>query len=151
MRSPHQDSVEFHQTADAVFEAALAVAQNNKTFRILAVHTSGRRLILREHSKFSNSKFHRLSVDGHGEGSQLHLVVGTDPRNPKAMLDGRANAKSLKTYVSAVQGVLDGSAPATATPVADHYLQKKTEVPWTDASQDPDIELDGNILAVYGL
>jgi len=66
-------------------------------------------------------------------------------------LDGRANEKALKTYLEAVQGAVDGSAPAPATPVANHYLQKKNEVPWVDPGQDPEIELDENILALYGL
>ena len=151
MRSPHQDAVTFSHPADEVFQAALGVAQGTKSNRVLAVHNGGRKLMLREKPKMSNAKFVQLQVEDQGGESKLHLVVGTDPRTPKALLDGRANAKSLKAYVAAVQGALDGSAPAPATPVADHYLQKKTEVPWVDPAQDPEVELDGNILAVYGL
>ena len=34
--------------------------------------------------------------------------------------------------------------------MADHYLQKKTEVPWVDPAQDPQIELDGSRVEVVG-
>lgn len=151
MRSVKQDSVTFAQPADAVFQAALGVVQNTKNHHVLAVHNEGRKLVVREKPKMSNPKFLQLWVEEQGGGSQLHVVVGTDPRTPKALLDGRANDKVLKGYLGDVQGALDGSAPVQVTPVANHYLQKKTEVPWEDATQDPQIELDGNILAVYGL
>lgn len=79
-------------------------------------------------------------------------MVGTDPRTPKALMDGKANDKSLKKYLESVQGALNGSVPAPVTPVANHYLQKKTEVPWTDPNADPQIEFDGNFVATaYGL
>lgn len=151
MRSVKQDSVAFSQPADAVFQAALGVVQNTKSHHVLAVHNEGRKLVVREKPKMSNPKFLQVWVEQQGEGSQLHVVVGTDPRTPKALLDGRANDKLLKGYVGDVRGALDGSTPVQVTPVANHYLQKKTEVPWEDATQDPQIELDGNILALYGL
>ncbi len=151
MRAPKQDAVTISQPADAVFTAALGVAQNTKNLRILAVHNEGRKLVLREKPKMSNPKFLQLWVVESGGASELRVVVGTDPRSPKALLDGRANGKFLQSFVDSVNGALDGSAPAPVTPVANHYVQKKDEVPWEDPEQDPQIELDGNLLAMYGL
>lgn len=151
MRAVRQESITIPQPADAVFQAALGVVQNNKSSHILAVHGEARKLIVREKAKMSNPKFQRIFVEDKGAESQLHLVVGTDPRSPKALLDGKANDKALKKFVEAVQGALNGSAPAPVTPVANHYVQKKTEVPWTDPAQEPEVELDGNFLAQYGL
>ncbi|QIK74770.1 hypothetical protein [Nocardioides piscis] len=151
MRSPKQDSAAFTQAPEAVFEAALGVLQNAGNMTLLAAHNGGRRLIARERPKMSNAKFLDIRVEGDAGAAQLHVTVGTDPRTPKAMLDGKANAKVLKNYVASVRGAVDESSPAPASPVADHCLQKKTEVPWADAGQDPEIELDGNIRAAYGL
>ena len=151
MRAPRHETVTLNQTPDAVFEAVLGVAQNAKNVRILAVHNQGRKLVLREKAKMSNAKFQQIWVEEQGSGSQLNIVVGTDPRTQKALLDGKANEKSLKKYVEAVQAVLGGSVSAPVTPVENHYLAQKTEVPWEDPEQDPQIELDGNILAMYGL
>lgn len=151
MRAPQHETITLQQPAGDVFDAALGVMQQAKNVRILAVHNGGRKLVGRERSKMSNPKFLQVWLDEDGGGTQMHVVVGTDPRSPKAMLDGRANGKSLGRYVEAVRGALDGSAPAPATPVADHYVQKKDEVPWTDPDQDPEIELDGNFVAMYGL
>ncbi|WP_375001373.1 hypothetical protein [Aeromicrobium sp. CTD01-1L150] len=151
MRAARHDSIDFSQPADTVFQAALGVQQNTKNVVVLAVHNEGRKLVVREKSMMSNRKFHQVWVEEKDAGSTLNVVVGTDPRTPKAMMDGKANDKSLKKYLQAVQGAVDGSAPAPVTPVANHYLQKKTEVPWTDPDADPEIELDGNIVAMYGL
>lgn len=151
MRSVKQDSVTVSQSANAAFEAALGVVQHAKNHQLLAAHNEGRKLVVREKSKMSNPKFLQIWVEEKGEGAVLHVVVGTDPRTPKALLDGRANDKTLKAYVANVQGAVSGSAPAPATPVANHYLQKKAEVPWEDPDQSPQIELDGNVLALYGL
>lgn len=151
MRSVQQESLTVPQPAGEVFEAALGVAQNASNVRILAVHTGGRKLVVRERSKMSNPKFIQAWVEGDAGPSQLHVTVGTDPRSPKALLDGRANQKSLSRFLDDVRGALDGSRPVAAAPVADHFVQKKTEVPWTDPAQDPEIELDGNFLAMYAL
>ena len=148
MRAPQNDTIAIASAPEAVFDAALGVAQNTKNLRILAVHTGGRKLVLREAPKMSNPKFINVWVEGEGPQAQLNLVVGTDPRTPKALLDGRANGKTLKSFVERVQVALDGSAPAPSSPVADHYVQKKTEVAWADPDQDPQIELDGNIVAI---
>lgn len=150
MRSAQQESVTIAASADAVFQAALGVAQQTKAVEVLAVHNEARKLVAREKGRMSNAKFYQVLVEEQGEGAQLHAVVGTDPRAPKALLDGKMNSRALGKYVESVRGAADGSAPAPATPVANHYLQKKTEVPWEDGSQDPQIELDGNILAMYG-
>lgn len=151
MRSAHQESIAISKPADAVFQAALGVAQNTKNACILAVHNEGRKLVVREKPKMSNAKFQQIWVEDKGDSAQLNVVVGTDPRTPKALMDGKFNEKSLKKYLENVQAALDGSAPAPVTPVSNHYLAKKTEVPWEDPEQDPQIELDGNILALYGL
>lgn len=150
MRSIHQDSVTYSESADTVFQAALGVVQNTKNIQLLAVHNEGRKLVVREKGKFSNPKLHQLMVEEQGPGSVLYLIVGTDPRSPKALMDGKANERAAKKYLEKVQGALDGSAPAAANPVSNHYLQKKSEVPWHDHEQDPEIELDGNFLAMYG-
>lgn len=151
MRSVKQDTVAFAQSADTVFQAALGVVQNAKNHHVLAAHNEGRKLVVREKPKMSNPKFLQVWVEEAGASARVQVAVGTDPRTPKALLDGRANNKFLKGFVADVQAALDGSAPAPATPVPNHFLQKKTEVPWTDPQQDPEIELDGNILALYGL
>lgn len=148
MRAPQQDTIAIASPPEAVFDAVLGVTQNTKNLRILAVHTGGRKIVVREAPKMSNPKFINVWVGGEGAQAQLHITVGTDPRTPKALLDGRANGKTLKGFVDRVQAALDGSAAAPSTPVADHYLQKKTEVAWEDPEQDPQIELDGNFVAV---
>lgn len=151
MRSARQDSITFPEPPEAVFRAALGVVQNAKNATLLAAHNGGCRLIAREKAKMSNPKFFNVRVVGEAGASQLHVAVGTDPRTPKAMLDGKANERSLKNYLESVRGALDGSSPAPASPVTDHFVQKKAEMPWSDPNQDPAIELDGNIRAVYGL
>lgn len=148
MRAPRQETVTISASPDAVFDAALGVTQNNKSANILAVHVDGRKLVAREKAKLSNPKFHQIVVEGDGQQSQLSVVVGSDPRSQKALMDGKANDKSLKKFLENVQAALNGSEPAQSTPVANHFLQKKTEVPWTDPEQDPEIDLDGNFVAV---
>lgn len=148
MRAARQETIALTASPDAVFDAVLGVTQNNKNAKILAVHNEGRKLVAREKAKLSNPKFHQIVVEGDGEQSQLVVVVGSDPRSTKALMDGKANEKSLKKLVESVQAAIDGSEPAPSTPVANHYLQKKTEVPWTDPAQDPEIDLDGNFVAV---
>lgn len=151
MRSARHDNVVLAEPPEVVFRAALGVVQNAGNATVLAVHNGGRRLIVREKPKMSNAKFLVISVGSEAGSSELRVAVGTDPRTPRALLDGRANEKSLKSYLERVRGALDGSAPAPASPVADHFLQKGAEVPWSDPNQDPEIELDGNIRAAYGL
>ena len=150
MRSPRYESHPIQASPDDVFRAALGVAQNEKSARILAVHNGGRKLVFRERAKLSNPKFFQVWVEDNGAESELNIAVGSDPRSPKALLDGRANQKSLTAFVQKARGVLQGSGSAPVTEVSDHFLQKKTEVPWTDPNQDPEIELDGNFLALYG-
>lgn len=151
MRQAKEASIQMSHDAGQVFEAAVGVVQGAKGRRILAVHNEGRKLVVREKSKFSNPKFVLVGVASGGVGSQLHVVVGTDPRTPSALLDGTMNDRALKKFVEGVQAVLDGSAPAPASPVSNHYLKKKTQVPWLDPNQEPEIELGGNLRAVYGL
>lgn len=151
MRAAKTESVQLTEAPDAVFQAALGVVQNNKKSQVLAVHTGGRKLVVREKALMSNPKFQYVWVDDSDGSTQLRIAVGSDPRSSGALMDGKANEKSLKAFVEGVRGALSGSAPAPASPVADHYLQKKTEVPWTDPEQDPDIELDGNFKAMFAL
>lgn len=151
MRQAKEASIQMSHDAGQVFEAAVGVVLGAKGRRILAVHNEGRKLVVREKSKFSNPKFVLVGVASGGVGSQLHVVVGTDPRTPSALLDGTMNDRALKKFVEGVQAVLDGSAPAPASPVSNHYLKKKTQVPWLDPNQEPEIELGGNLRAVYGL
>ncbi|MFT4289432.1 hypothetical protein [Nocardioides sp.] len=84
-------------------------------------------------------------------GATLNVAVGTDPRTPKALLDAKFNGSSLAKLVENIQAVLAGTASAPVTPVPNHYLQGKEQVAWTDPNEDPQIELDGNLLALYGL
>ena len=151
MRSVRHDSTSFAEPPEVVFRAALGVVQHAGNATLLAAHNGGGRLIVREKPKMSNAKFLDVRVEPEEGLTRLRVAVGTDPRTPKALLDGRANEKSLKSYLERVRGALDGSNPAPASPVADHFVQKKAEVPWTDPGQDPEIELDGNIRAAYGL
>lgn len=151
MRQAKEASTQLPQEAHVVFEAALGVVQSAKGRQILAVHNEGRKLVVREKSAFSNPKIVLVSVGSGATGSQLHVVVGADPRTPSALMDGVLNERALKKFVSSVQSALDGSVPAPASPVSNHYLQRKTEVPWTDPSREPEIELGGNLLALYGL
>ncbi len=148
MRAARTEIIAFSASPDAVFDAVLGVTQHNKSASILAVHTQGRKLVAREKGKLSNPKFHQIVVEGDDAQAQLVVVVGSDPRSQKALMDGKANEKSLKKLVESVQAALDGSEPAPSTPVTNHYMQKKTEVPWADPTQDPEIELDGNFVAV---
>lgn len=151
MRQVKEVSTLLKQDPGAVFEAALGSAQAVKSRRILAVHNEGRRLIFREKSRLSNPKIVVVKVDATASGAEFHVVVGSDPRTPSAVLDGVMNDKALKKFVEGVSLVLGGSSSAPVTPVTNHYLQKKVEVPWVDATREPEIELDGNLLAIYGL
>ena len=141
MRSVRQSSTTMTGSTDDVFAAALGVVQHSKNLAILAVHTEGRLLVALDKAKMSNAKIYVVSVEQVGHQATLHLAVGTDPRTQKALLDGRANDKAAGRYVEGVRGALDGTAPAPATPVANHYVQKKDQVPWTDPDVEPDIDL----------
>ncbi len=149
MRASCQKSVAVSVSADEAFHTALGVVQNTKNLDILAVHNEARKLVAFEKSKMSNPKIYVLAVE---EGAQptLHLAVGTDPRVRKALLDGKFNEKSAGRFVEGFQGALDGSAPAPATPVPNHYVQKKTQVPWTDPNEEPDIDLGFSWLGLAG-
>ncbi|WP_141782423.1 hypothetical protein [Nocardioides albertanoniae] len=151
MRDTREMSVEVPESADAVFDAFLGVFQSTKSCKILAVHCEGRRLVIREKPWYSNPRFTLVAVDESGPGSQFHVVVGADPRTPAAILDGRLNARALTKLLVRVRAAVDGSEPAPASPVDNYYLQKKTQVPWVDVEQPPEIELGGNVLAMYGL
>lgn len=136
--------------ADETFHAALGVVQNTKNLAILAVHNEGHKLVALEKSKMSNPKIYVIAVDGQGAESTLQLAVGTDPRVRKAMMDGKFNEKSAGRFVAAMNGALDGTAPAPATAVANHYMQKKSQVPWTDPNVEPDIDLGFSWLGLVG-
>lgn len=151
MSSDRQETVSFPQPADAVFQALLGVVQNTKGTQILAAHNEGRILVFREKTMWSNPKIHVLAVKEQAGTSQLFASVETDPRGQKALMDGSMNQKSLNKLLEGVRAAVDGTAPVTATPVANHYLQKKNEIPWEDPEQPPDIELGGNFRAMYNL
>lgn len=141
MRAPHQTDVSISSPADTVFDGALGVVQNTKNVRILAVHTEGRKLVAFEKSKMSNPKIFVIGVDEDGAQSTLHVVVGSDPRTRRALMDGKFNKTAAGKYVESVQAAVDGTAPAPSTPVTNHYVQKKNEVPWEDPNVEPDIDL----------
>lgn len=151
MRDARDVAVEVPEDAEAVFNAALGVVQKAKNCKILAVHSDGRRLIVREKPWYSNPRFIVVGVDVNGSGSTFHVIVGADPRTPAALLDGRLNDRALTKFLVRVRAAVDGSDPAPASPVGNYYLQKNTEVPWADPNQPPEIELGGNVLAMYGL
>lgn len=130
------------------FEAAIGVVQNTKSLTILAAHNEGRVLVAYESSKLSNAKIYVISVQEHDSQTVLGMSVGSDPRTSKAVLDGRFNKKSAIRFGQAVQGALDGTAPAPATPVPNHYMHKRAQVPWTDPDQEPDIDLGFSWLAL---
>lgn len=151
MRALREELVSLAQPPDTVFQAALGVAQQTKGAKIIAVHNQGRVVAFRWRTMMSNVKIVIARVAGDGAASVMQVAVGADPRTPAAVLDGVANGRGLNKYLEAVRGALDGSAPVTVTPVSNHYLQKKTEVPWVDPNQEPDIQLGGTLLAMYGL
>lgn len=141
MRAPHQIDLPIPSPADTVFDGALGVVQNTKNLQILAVHTQGRKLVALEKSKMSNPKIFVVGVDEQADNGQLHVVVGSDPRTRKALLDGKFNKTAAEKYVAAVQAAVSGDAPAPSTPVVNHYVQKKNQVPWEDSTVEPDIDL----------
>lgn len=141
MKAIRQNSLTVEAPAPAAFQAALGVAQNTKNVDILAVHNEGQKLVAIEKSKMSNRKIYMVATESQGPNTVLHVAVGTDPRQRQAVLDGKFNAKSLSRFVDAVQGALSGAAPAPITPVPNHFVQKKEQVPWLDPNQEPDIEL----------
>lgn len=151
MRDVRDVALEVPEDAATVFHAALGVVQRAKNCKILAVHSEGWRLIVREKPWYSNPRFIVVGVEPRGAGSEFHVIVGADPRTPAALLDGRLNARALAKFLVRVRAAVDGSDPAPASPVGNYYLQKNTEVPWVDANQPPEIELGGNVLAMYGL
>ncbi len=141
MASARQETLTVSAAPDEAFQGALGVVQNTKNFQLLAVHNQGRKLVAHEKMKMSNGKVFAVHVVGDGPKSAIKIVVDTDPRLRKAMMDGKFNQKSLTKFVQGVKGALDGSAPAPVTPVKNHYMQKKEQVPWTDPDQDPQIDL----------
>lgn len=141
MRAPHEINLPMSSPADAVFDSALGVVQNTKNLKILAVHTQGRRLVAFENAKMSNPKIFAIGVDDLEGKGRLHVVVGTDPRTRKALLDGKFNKTAASKYVEAVEAAVSGAAPAPSTPVVNHYMQKKNQVPWEDPTVEPDIDL----------
>lgn len=151
MSSHRLGSITVQQHPDAVFQAALGVLQNSKSTTLLAAHNGGRRLIARDRPRMSNPKIFNIVVADEDGASEVLISVDTDPRSPKALMDGRANEKALTRFLEGVQGALDGSAPAPASPVSDHFVQKKNQLPWSDPAQDPAIELGGALRAAYGL
>ncbi|GAA5141681.1 hypothetical protein GCM10023340_03780 [Nocardioides marinquilinus] len=151
MRDVKQQTVTFDLPPDHVFQAALGVVQNDKASTVLAVHNGGRKLVVRQKAKMSNPKFVQVYVEPTAGPSHLHVQVGSDDRSSRALMDGRANQKALGRFIEDVQGALDGSRPAPVTPVPDHFMQKKSQVPWVDPNTDPDIELGGSFKAMYGL
>lgn len=60
MRAARHESIDFAQPADTVYQAALGVHQDTKNIAILAVHSEGRKLVVRERSMMSNRKFHQV-------------------------------------------------------------------------------------------
>lgn len=153
MRAVREGVIALPASSDAIFQAALGVAQQTKGSQILAVHNEGRVVVFRWKNMMSNVKIvvARVGTSENGERAGMHVAVGADPRTPAALMDGWSNNRGLEKYVKAVQGALDGSAPVTTTPMSNHYMQKKTEVPWVDPNEEPDIQLGGNIRAMYGL
>lgn len=142
MKTQCQETLTVKATPDDAFQAALGVVQNTKNFDILAVHVEGRQLVARKKPKTTNAKIFVINVTSEMQGqATINLVVDIDPRMRKAIIDGKVNKKSAGNYLEAVQGALNGSAPAPASPVKNHFMQKKEQVPWTDPSQDPDIQM----------
>ena len=141
MRAISQKVISVPASTGDAFQAALGVVQNTKNLKILAVHNEGLSLVAFESSKMSNPKIYVITVQAHESETIVGINVGTDPRTRKALLDGKFNEKSATKFLESVQGAIDGSAPAPATPVANHYVQKKTQVPWIDPNEEPDIDL----------
>ncbi|MGH3090597.1 MAG: hypothetical protein ACRDSJ_25240 [Rubrobacteraceae bacterium] len=141
MRSPKHEAASFAAPASTVFGHALGVVQSKKAMSILAVHNEGRKLVVFEKSKMSNPKIYVINVEGQGAQSVLHVVAGADPRMRGALLDGMLNQKGAAKFVVSVQEAASGAMAAPSTPVPNHYMQKKQQIPWEDPNVEPDIQL----------
>lgn len=141
MRSPKHEAASFAAAAQTVFSHALGFVQSKKAMSILAVHNEGRKLVVFEKSMMSNAKIYVINVDDQGSQSVLHVVAGADPRMRGALLDGMLNQKGAAKFVGSVQAVANGDTTAPATPVRNHYTQKKQQIPWDDPNVEPDIQL----------
>lgn len=150
MRAPHQMSLPASTPADPTFQTALGVVQRTKNMKTLAVHNEGHKLVVLEKSKLSNPKIYVVAVQDQGAQSTLHVVVGSDPRTRSAMLDATANKKAAGKYVDAVNSALASPVDPPSTPVPNHYMQKKTQVPWDDPNTEPDIDLGFSWLGLAG-
>lgn len=141
MPAVHQSSTPISGPAPNVFQAALGVVQHTKSMQILAVHNEGRRLVALGKSMMTNARIYVIGVDAQDTGSALNVAVFADPRMRAAALDGTFNKKAAGKYVVAVESAFNGDAPAPPSPVPDHYVQKKSQIPWDDPSTEPDIQL----------
>ena len=141
MPAVHQSSSPCSAPAATVFQAALGVVQNTKSMKILAVHNEGRRLVALGKSMMTNSRIYVIGVDPEGTETALNVAVFADPRMREAALDGTFNKKAASKYVAAVESALSGDAPAPASPVPNHFMQKKNQIPWEDPNTEPDIQL----------
>lgn len=141
MPAPHQVSLPASAPAQALFQSALGVVQNTKSMQILAAHNEGRALVVLGKSMMTNSRIYVIGVEGQGNQSVLHVSVVADPRMRAAALDGTFNKKAAGKYITAVESALTGETPAATTPVANHYVQKKNQIPWDDPNIEPDIQL----------
>lgn len=108
---------------------------------ILAVHNEGRKLVVLEKSMMSNAKIFVINVEDQGSQSVLNVVAGADPRMRGALLDGMLNQKGAAKFVASVQEAASGATTAPSTPVPNHYMQKKQQIPWEDPNVEPDIQL----------
>ncbi|MGH3087613.1 MAG: hypothetical protein ACRDSJ_09890, partial [Rubrobacteraceae bacterium] len=132
MRSPKHEAASVAASAPTVFGHALGVVQGRKAMSILAVHNEARKLVVFEKSMMSNAKIYVINVDDQGSQSVLHVVAGADPRMRGALLDGMLNQKGAAKFVGSVQEAATSEAALTPTPVPNHYMQKKQQIPWED-------------------
>ncbi|MFD4325806.1 hypothetical protein ACFWQC_14295 [Nocardioides sp. NPDC058538] len=140
MGSERARSADLDVTPEAAFQAALGVAQHEKKYEIRAVHNEGQALIIRQKTKaLSWPKVIMLRVHQKGSGSSVNVLVQNIPGGPTALLDGVFNGKIAEKYLGGIQGTLDGTVTAPATPVASHYVRDDgSELPWGDPDELPE-------------
>lgn len=140
MGSERARSADVVDAPEKVFRAALGVAQSEKKFEIRAVHNEGYALIIRQKTKaLSWPKIIMLRVHQNQSGSAVNVLVQNIPGGPSALLDGVFNGKIAERYLTDIQGVLDGTVDAVATPVHSHFVRDDgSELAWTDPDELPD-------------
>lgn len=140
MGSERGRSLELRASPDAVFTAALGLAQHADDSEIRAVHNEGRALIVRRQTKrLSWSKLVMIRVFPLDDGCSVNVAVQSLPEGAGGMLDGIRNGKMVEQYFDDIQGSLDGAIHAPATMIESHYVRDDgSTCPWADPDEFPE-------------